>query len=62
MPVFDHSWRLTPAIVQSILRQLSVFRGGFTRGGGGGGCRRGRWVTLKTWSTSRGCGCSGYWS
>ena len=29
--VFDHSWRLAPVREQSILRQLSVFRGGFTR-------------------------------
>ena len=30
--VFDHSWRLAQAHEQSILCQLSVFRGGFTRG------------------------------
>ena len=28
---FEHSWRLAAAREQSILRQLSVFRGGFTR-------------------------------
>lgn len=29
---FDHSWRLLPEEEQMILRRLSVFRGGFTRG------------------------------
>ena len=29
--VFDHSWRLLSADEQHVLRQLSVFRGGFTR-------------------------------
>ena len=29
--VFDHSWRMLPCAEQRCLRQLSVFRGGFTR-------------------------------
>ena len=29
--VFDHSWNLLPAAEQRAMRQLSVFRGGFTR-------------------------------
>ena len=31
MATFDHSWRLLAPAERSILRQLSVFRGGFTR-------------------------------
>ena len=31
---FDHSWRLLTTAERSILRQISVFRGGFTAGGG----------------------------
>ena len=29
--VFDHSWRLLDKLEQAVFRQLSVFRGGFTR-------------------------------
>ena len=29
--MFDHSWRLISSEEQRVLRQLSVFRGGFTR-------------------------------